>query len=119
MLTGSRYPWLQQFTKLFFRAGFEHFLTFDAKPRQYEAGPGEASKNINLQHRKKPIDIKKSMGTEGRKEGRKAWMNDGRKEGRDGGMEEGRRHCTPPQRQPQHLVSQEPRDTSIFFDAGG
>jgi len=46
-------------------------------------------------------------------------MNDGRKEGRDGGMEEGRRHCTPPQRQPQHLVSQEPRDTSIFFDAGG
>jgi len=76
MLTGSRYPWLQQFTKLFFRAGFEHFLTFDAKPRQYEAGPGEASKNINLQHRKKPIDIKKSMGTEGRKEGRKEGMDE-------------------------------------------
>ena len=95
MLTGSRYPWLQQFTKLFFRAGFEHFLTFDAKPRQYEAGRGEAWKNINLQHRKKPIDIKKSMGTEGRKEGRKegrhAWM-EGRKEGRKEGMH-GRKAC--------------------------
>ena len=35
-LSGSRYPWLQKFTQIFIRAGFEHFLTFDAKPKQYE-----------------------------------------------------------------------------------
>lgn len=35
-MQGSRYPWLQKFTRVFIRAGFEHFLTFDAKPQQYE-----------------------------------------------------------------------------------
>lgn len=35
-MQGSRYPWLQKFTRIFIRAGFEHFLTFDAKPQQYE-----------------------------------------------------------------------------------
>ena len=35
-LQGSRFPWLQKFTRIFIRAGFQHFLTFDAKPRQYE-----------------------------------------------------------------------------------
>ncbi|CAE7203621.1 esyt3 [Symbiodinium natans] len=35
-MQGSRFPWLQRFTRIFIRAGFQHFLTFDAKPRQYE-----------------------------------------------------------------------------------
>ncbi|CAE7415441.1 rimI [Symbiodinium sp. CCMP2456] len=35
-MQGSRFPWLQKFTRIFIRAGFQHFLTFDAKPRQYE-----------------------------------------------------------------------------------
>ena len=117
MLTGSRYPWLQQFTKLFFRAGFEHFLTFDAKPRQYEAGPGEASKNINLQHRKNPIDIKKSMGTEGRKEGRKegrhGWMMEERKEG----MEEWRKEggTAPPRSDSHSIWCRRSRGIHLFF----
>eukprot|EP00931_Biecheleriopsis_adriatica_P104977 TRINITY_DN79583_c0_g1_i1.p1 TRINITY_DN79583_c0_g1~~TRINITY_DN79583_c0_g1_i1.p1 ORF type:complete len:428 (-),score=96.09 TRINITY_DN79583_c0_g1_i1:71-1354(-) len=35
-MQGTRFPALQKFTRLFIRAGFEHFVTFDAKAKQYE-----------------------------------------------------------------------------------
>ena len=46
--SGSRYPWLQKFTRVFIRAGFEHFLTFDAKPQQYEDWVSNAPQNHAL-----------------------------------------------------------------------